>query len=75
MISALLLFTLLGAGSPSGPQVGAALSAVRRGFLEEGDDRVSITGSHRVVSHADGSLELKGELPLRVSLRSVRRSR
>lgn len=71
MISALLLSSLLGAS----PDLASSLREVRRAFLEDGADRVSATPTHRVVSHADGSLELQGVQPLRLSLESVRRDR
>ena len=68
MISALLVSTLLGAGPPSGLDLGAALRDIRRTFIEDGVDRVSATATHRVVSHADGSLELQGPQPDRKSV-------
>lgn len=71
MISALLFSSLLGAN----PDVAASLQEVRRAFIEDGEDRVSATPTHRVVSHADGSLELQGAQPLRLSLEAVRRER
>lgn len=73
MISALLVTTLL--GSSPGPEVGSAIQTVRRAFLDEGTDRVARTPTHRVISHADGSLELQGLQPLRVSLQSIQRER
>ncbi len=69
MIVALLLSSLLGAA----PDVGAVITEARRTFIDDGDDRVSATPTHRVISHADGSLELQGAQPLRLSLQSVRR--
>lgn len=71
MLSALLVTTLLGAG----PDVGGAIREVRRAFIVDGEDLVSATATHRVVSHPDGSLELQGPQPLRFSLQSVSRSR
>ncbi|MDP1827410.1 MAG: hypothetical protein Q8L48_29340 [Archangium sp.] len=71
MISALLLSSVLGAN----PDLVSSLREVRSTFLEDGADRVSATPTHRVVSHADGSLELQGVQPLRLSLESVRRER
>lgn len=75
MISALLLSTLVGAGPSPGLDPGEAIQAVRRAFIEDGVDRVSATPTHRVISRADGSLELQGQQTLRLSLKSVRRER
>ncbi len=75
MISALILSSLLGAGPLAGTEVEGALQTLRRSFLEEGPDRVARTATHRVISHQDGSLELQGEQPLRISLQSVQRER
>lgn len=79
MISALLLSSLLGATPDlsvfASRREFASLREVRRAFIEDGADRVSSTPTHRVVSHADGSLELQGVQPLRLSLESVRRER
>ena len=71
MISALFVSTFLGAA----PDIGAAIQSIRRNFIEDGADRVSATSTHRVISHADGSLELEGSHPLRLSLESIRRER
>lgn len=80
MLSALLLSSLLGgtpdlAIFPSRREFASSLREVRSTFIEDGADRVSSTPTHRVVSHADGSLELQGVQPLRLSLESVRRER
>ena len=69
MISSLLVSVFFAAA----PDVGGAITEARRAFIEDGDDRVSATPTHRVVSHADGSLELQGAQSLRFSLQAVRR--
>ena len=69
MISSLLASAILAAA----PDLSAAITEARRTFIEDGDDRVSATATHRVISHADGSLELQGEQPLTLSLQSVGR--
>ena len=74
MISAFVVSTLLGAGPGFfGPDVAERIDAVRRTFIEDGLDRVSATRTHRVISHPDGSLELQGLQPLRLSLQSITR--
>lgn len=69
MISSLLASVLFAAT----PDFSAAVTEARRAFIEDGEARVSATPTHRVVSHADGSLELQGGQSLRVSLQAVRR--
>lgn len=70
MISALLVSSLLGAG-PASP--GDVIREVQRAFLEDGVDRVSATRTHRVISRADGTLELQGDQPLKLSLQAITR--
>ena len=74
MISALVLASFFGA-TPAPIDLASAIRDVRRTFIEDGENRVSATPTHRVVSHADGSLELQGAQPLRITVQSVRRDR
>ncbi len=75
MLSSFLSVALLVAAPVPLPglDVGSVIREARRVFITDGDDLVSATATHRVVSRPDGALVLEGRQSLRLEVRSVRR--